>query len=95
MRNIYTVAFAVAAIAAIPAASFAQSGTTPPAGATRTLAECTTDWKNADKNANGKLSPSELSASGAQVPTTLANTPMITQQDFLAACSSTVMNQKK
>lgn len=95
MRKLYTVAFAIAALGAIPAASFAQSGATPPAGATRTLAECQTDWKTADKNGNGKLSPSELSSGGAQVPTTLATTAMITEQDFLSACSTTVMNQKK
>jgi hypothetical protein len=95
MRKFYTLALAIAAIGAIPAVSFAQSTDTPPAGATRTRAECQVDWKSADRNGNGRLSPAELAAGGVKVPTTLANTPMINEQDFLAACAATVMNQQK
>lgn len=93
---IKTIMSTVVAAGLFAAPAFAQ--TTPgtaPAGTAKTAADCEGNFKTADRDGNGSLNTVEISASTSVVPTSLSGKQMISKQEFLSACGSTVGNQKK
>ena len=69
----------------------APTGNTP----AKTEADCPANWKSADKNSDGRLDASEVTAAKAMIPTTIASQTTINEQEFLAACRTSVQGQKK
>jgi hypothetical protein len=83
-------------LACATAPAFAQSkAPTSPAGTATTQVDCQANWKAADQSKDGYLDKSEIETSQALIPTTLASSGTISQQDFLTACSATVKGQQQ
>lgn len=87
-----TVAVAILSMPVLAQTKAPAGGTSVPA---RSEAECQAHWKSADKNADGRLDAAEISAAKSVIPTALATTTTVNEQDFLSACKATVQDQKK
>ncbi len=72
----------------------APTATTPPATA-KSMADCEANWKVADKNNDGMLNQTEISASKALMPTSMTADGAVAKQTYLSACSTNVQGQKK
>jgi Ca2+-binding EF-hand superfamily protein len=63
----------------------------PASGTAKSAADCQANFMSADKNNDGQLDKAEVEASKIMVPTTLSTAGMILMQDFVSACSATVV----
>ena len=81
------IVMALAVTTVMTAPSFAQTQT--PTGQTKAVAECETNFKSADKDANGTLSKAEMTAAPKVIPTGLSSQESITKQQFMSACQGT------
>ncbi len=85
----------IATIALIAAAApaFAQTkapAATTPGGTARSIADCETNFKAADKNNDGTLDRAEIAAAKATMPTSISGLAIVAKADFLSACNRTV-----
>lgn len=83
MRKVL-VAIVMSGLALSP--TLAQTQT--PAGQTRSSADCESNFKAADKNADGMLSKQEMTDASKVVPTTLASQESVSMQQFITACTA-------
>lgn len=85
MRRMATV---MAAIGICTSSAFAQTprNEIPPAGEQNSRADCQAQFRFADKDANGVLSPAEAASGQKVIPTDLALTGPITMNEFMDAC---------
>lgn len=94
MKRKFAATVFILAWATTPALAQSKAPTSP-AGTATTQVDCQVNWKAADKTSDGYLDKSEIEASKALIPTTLASSGTISQQDFLTACSATVKGQQQ
>ena len=85
MRKVI-VALMLSGLALSPA--FAQTQT--PAGQSKSMADCESNFKAADKDGNGMLSKEEMSATPNIVPTSLGSMDSVSMQQFVTACTAQV-----
>lgn len=86
----------------LPIATLATAQTPPstppaatkPAGLAVSNADCAANFNSADADKDGKLSKDEVTNSKSLIPTTLLTSATINQQDFLQACSVTVLGKQ-
>jgi hypothetical protein len=71
-----------------PAFAQTQTPTKTPTGQVGASGECQTNFKAADKNADGSLSKAEMTAASKVVPTSLVSQNSVTQAQFLTACNA-------
>ena len=81
-------AAAMALIGIFSASAFSQTprNEIPPAGEQNSRADCQAQFRFADKDGNGVLSPPEAESGQRVIPTDLALTGPITMQEFMDAC---------
>ena len=94
MKNVIATMAIILACATAPALAQSKAPTTP-AGTATTQVDCQANWKSADKTNDGYLDKSEIDAAKALIPTSLASSGTISQQDFLTACAATVKGQQQ
>jgi hypothetical protein len=62
----------------------------PPAGEQNSRADCQAQFRFADKDGNGVLSPAEAQSGQRVIPTDLALTGPITMTEFMDACTAQI-----
>ena len=83
MRKVM-VAIMLSGLALSPA--FAQTQT--PAGQTKSMADCESNFKAADKDGDGTLTKEEMSSTPNVVPTSVSSQDSVTMQQFITACTA-------
>ncbi len=88
----HKIAAAMAVIGICTSSAFAQTprNEVPPAGEQNSRADCLAQFRFADKDGNGVLSPAEAQSGQKVIPTDLALTGPITMNEFMDACAAQI-----
>jgi len=89
MRKLVAVAIVMSACVT---SAFAQTpkDEVPPAGEANSRADCQEQFRYADKDGDGVLSPAEAENARKVIPTDLALTGPITRTEFMDACAALI-----
>lgn len=86
-KSIWPAAALLSVLLAAPAAAQGYRDEVPSGGLARNLAECDGQFKRADLDGNGVITPGEASASRGLLPTRLAGEGYISRSDFMRECN--------
>ena len=89
MRKI-AVAALLAGLCVSPAMAQTPRNEVAPAGEQTSRADCVSQFRTADTNHDGVISPAEAEAAARFMPTTVDVSRNITQQDFMDACTALI-----